>query len=117
MMRASPVREEIQRAETVLIRRTRNRESRSWPLREFQIRTDLAQLTLRLLSRSRVFCFRVGLARQMAQVLQPWQLFVSILAGWINERQQSAIEYLREESRVLKEQLASRLSPMSWSAE
>ena len=44
----------------------------------------------------------------MAQVLQPWQLFVSVLAGWINEHQQAAIEYLREENRVLREQLGGK---------
>ena len=44
----------------------------------------------------------------MPRVLQPWQLFVTILAGWINEHQQAAIEYLREENRVLKEQLGGK---------
>jgi len=44
----------------------------------------------------------------MSQVLQPWQLFVGILAGWINEHQQAAIEYLWEENRVLREQLGKR---------
>jgi hypothetical protein len=37
--------------------------------------------------------------------LQPWQLLVAVLAGWINEHQQAAIEYLREENRVVEEQL------------
>jgi hypothetical protein len=27
----------------------------------------------------------------MPRVLQPWQLFVAILAGWVNEHQQAAI--------------------------
>jgi putative transposase len=44
----------------------------------------------------------------MSQVLQPWQLLVAVLAGWINEHQQAAIEYLREENRVLKEQLGGK---------
>ena len=44
----------------------------------------------------------------MAQVLQPWQLLVAVLAGWINEHQQAAIEYLREENRVLKEQMGGK---------
>jgi len=44
----------------------------------------------------------------MAQVLQPWQLLVAILAGWVNEQQQVAIEYLREENRVLTEQLGGK---------
>jgi transposase InsO family protein len=44
----------------------------------------------------------------MSQVLQPWQLLVAVLAGWINEHQQAAIDYLREENRVLKEQLGGK---------
>jgi hypothetical protein len=44
----------------------------------------------------------------MSQVLRPWQLFVTVLAGWINEHQQAEIEYLREENRVLKEQLGGK---------
>jgi len=44
----------------------------------------------------------------MSQVVQPWQLLVAALAGWINEHQQAAIEYLREENRVLREQLGKR---------
>ena len=44
----------------------------------------------------------------MAQVIQPWQLLVAVLAGWINEHQHAAIDYLREENRVLKEQLGKK---------
>ena len=44
----------------------------------------------------------------MPRVVQPWQPFVTILAGWINEHQQAAIEYLREENRVLREQLGGK---------
>ena len=36
-------------------------------------------------------------------VLQPWQLFFVILAGWVNREQQEVIEYLRTENQVLKE--------------
>ena len=36
-------------------------------------------------------------------VLQPWQLYVVILAGWMNRQQQEVIEYLMTENRVLKE--------------
>jgi hypothetical protein len=42
----------------------------------------------------------------MTQALQPWQLVVSILAVWINEHQQAALEYLREENRVSGNNLA-----------
>lgn len=31
-----------------------------------------------------------------------------LVAGWLNERQQNAIEYLREENRVLREQLCRK---------
>ena len=41
-------------------------------------------------------------------ILQPWQLFVLILAGWINHREQEVIEYLRTENRVLREKLGKK---------
>ena len=37
--------------------------------------------------------------------LQPWQLLLLILAGWMNRRQQDAIEYLLTENRILREKL------------
>jgi hypothetical protein len=36
------------------------------------------------------------------------QFLVVIASGWVNRRQQLAIEYLLEENRVLREQLGSR---------
>jgi transposase InsO family protein len=44
----------------------------------------------------------------MAVVLQPWQILVTALAGWITRQQDSVIEYLREENRVLKQQLGRK---------
>jgi putative transposase len=44
----------------------------------------------------------------VAYTLQPWQVFLTALAGWINRHQQAAIEFLREENRVLLEQLGER---------
>ena len=41
----------------------------------------------------------------MSFILQPWQLYLSIIAGWINRQQQEVIEYLRTENAVLKEKL------------
>jgi hypothetical protein len=41
-------------------------------------------------------------------ILQPWQLFLMILAGWINHEQRDAIEYLRTENQVLKEKLGKK---------
>ena len=41
-------------------------------------------------------------------VLQPWQLLVFVLAGWVNREQQQRIEYLRTENEVLKEKLGKK---------
>src|SRR5947209_15081996 len=43
----------------------------------------------------------------MSRLLDPFQFFIAI-AGWMNQRQLQAIEYLREENRVLREQLGDR---------
>ena len=39
----------------------------------------------------------------MSFVLQPWQLLVVILTGWLNRQQQAVIDFLRTEVHVLKE--------------
>src|SRR4051812_22718657 len=44
----------------------------------------------------------------MPKVLDPIQFVLIALAGWINQRQLKMIEYLREENRVLREQLGDR---------
>jgi hypothetical protein len=44
----------------------------------------------------------------MAAVFQPWQMLVAALAGWISREQDAVIEYLREENRVLKQQLGRK---------
>jgi hypothetical protein len=44
----------------------------------------------------------------MSFILQPWQLYMVILAGWINREQQEVIEYLRTENAVLKEKLGKK---------
>jgi putative transposase len=40
--------------------------------------------------------------------VNPFQFLVIVVAGWMNQRQQNVIEYLREENRVLREQLGNR---------
>ena len=40
--------------------------------------------------------------------LRPWHFVVAMVAGWLNREQSAAIEYLREENRVLREQLGKR---------
>jgi hypothetical protein len=37
----------------------------------------------------------------MKSQFQPWQFLLLILAGWINRRQQDAVEYLITENRIL----------------
>src|SRR3954447_13757443 len=44
----------------------------------------------------------------MPRMLDPFQFLLVSVAGWMNQRQQSVIEYLREENRVLREQLGDR---------
>jgi|ERR1700685_3211618 len=44
----------------------------------------------------------------MKSAVDPFQFIVITMAGWMNQRQQHVIEYLREENRVLREQLGER---------
>jgi hypothetical protein len=41
-------------------------------------------------------------------VLDPFRFVPISIAGWMNQQQQPAIEYLREENKVLREQLGGR---------
>ena len=41
-------------------------------------------------------------------ILRPCQLYLVILAGWINRQQQIVIDYLRTENQVLKEQIGKK---------
>ena len=44
----------------------------------------------------------------MYTVLDPFRFFLVFVAGWMNQRQLQAIDYLKEENRVLREQLGDR---------
>ena len=44
----------------------------------------------------------------MLKLLDPFRFLLASLAGWMNQRQLQAIDYLREENRVLREQLGGR---------
>ncbi len=44
----------------------------------------------------------------MSRVLDPFRFVLTAIAGWMNQRQLQMIDYLREENRVLREQLGSR---------
>jgi len=46
-------------------------------------------------------------------VLQPWQLLLVVLAGWINRQQQEIIEYLRTENQILKESHGKKRIPLT----
>ncbi len=47
----------------------------------------------------------------MPTALDPFRFLLIALAGWMNERQLQMIEYLREDNRVLREQLGFPGSP------
>jgi putative transposase len=42
------------------------------------------------------------------RVLDPFRFLLIAVSGWMNQQQQQIIEYLREENRVLREQLGDR---------
>ncbi|MFT7619056.1 MAG: putative transposase [Planctomycetota bacterium] len=44
----------------------------------------------------------------MKNVLTPHLSLITALAGWLNREQQKVFVYLREENRVLKEQLGTK---------
>jgi len=44
----------------------------------------------------------------MPRVLDPFRFVLITVAGWMNQRQLQIIDYLREENRVLREQLDGR---------
>jgi hypothetical protein len=44
----------------------------------------------------------------MEKSLDPFRFVLLAVAGWMNQRQLQVIEYLHEESRVLREQLGDR---------
>jgi hypothetical protein len=44
----------------------------------------------------------------MPKALDPFRFVLIAVAGWMNQQQEHAIDYLREENRVLREQLGGR---------
>src|SRR6516164_2085936 len=44
----------------------------------------------------------------MPGVLNPFRFLLIAVAGWMNQRQLQVIDYLRDENRVLREQLGGR---------
>ncbi len=44
----------------------------------------------------------------MRRTFDPFRLLVVSIAGWLNQQQRDAIDYLREENRVLREQLGGK---------
>lgn len=44
----------------------------------------------------------------MSRTLDPFRFLLVAVAGWMNQRQLQVIDYLREENRVLHEQLGGR---------
>ena len=46
--------------------------------------------------------------RSIEQVLDPFRFILFVLAGWVNQQQQDINGYLKEENRVLREQLRNK---------
>lgn len=44
----------------------------------------------------------------MSSALDPFRFLLIALSGWMNQRQLHVIDYLREENRILREQLGGR---------
>src|SRR6266852_6282074 len=44
----------------------------------------------------------------MSRALDPFRFVLIAVAGWMNQRQLHVVDYLREENRVLREQLGGR---------
>ena len=44
----------------------------------------------------------------MRVAMDPFRLLLISLAGWLNQRQQEALDHLQEENRVLREQLGGK---------
>jgi len=44
----------------------------------------------------------------MTKSLDPFRFLLMAVAGWMNQQQLKLIDYLREENRVLREQLGER---------
>src|ERR1700720_3245641 len=44
----------------------------------------------------------------MPRMLDPFRFLLIAVAGWMNQPQQHAIEYLQEENRILRQQLGNR---------
>ena len=45
---------------------------------------------------------------EITRALDPFRFMLVAVAGWMNQRQLQVIDYLREENRVLLEQLGAR---------
>jgi putative transposase len=56
---------------------------------------------------------RNGIGPIMNFILQPWQLLLVTLAGWINRQQQEVLEYLRTENQILMESHPRKRIPLT----
>jgi len=54
----------------------------------------------------------MGLNKQ--RVLDPFRFLLISVSGWMNHRQMQVIEYLREENRVLREQLGASFNRIGY---
>ncbi len=50
----------------------------------------------------------------MTAILQPWQLLLLILAGWINRHQQEVLEYWRAGNQILRGKPGKKCILLNW---
>src|SRR3954466_7961194 len=55
-----------------------------------------------------VVCPARSYTGEVPRVLDPFRFLLIAISGWMNQHQQQIIEYLREENRMLREQLGDR---------
>src|SRR3954453_3221661 len=53
-------------------------------------------------------CLARSYTGEVPKVLDPFRFLLLAVSGWMNQHQLQVIEYLREENRVLREQLGDR---------
>ena len=63
----------------------------------------------RLLGRTAVQC-RDNVTCLITKSLDPFRFLLITVSGWMNQQQLRLVDYLREENRVLREQLGQRRS-------
>ncbi len=60
-----------------------------------------------------VVCPARSYTGEVPRVLDPFRFLLIVFSGWMNQQQRQVIDYLREENRVLHEQLGVSIRKLS----